>query len=71
MNEDEFAQHVKYVIKLFNRGIWLELDKKQRLGHYAIMQIDGKMTRLSPARIRKLLKEHPLPPKPRKPKTRP
>ena len=70
MNEKEFDQHVKLVIETFNRGIWHELDRKQRLGHYAVVMENGKITRLSPARIRKLLKDNPLPDTPKPPAKR-
>ena len=51
----------KQAADALNKAVWHELDKKQRLGHYAVIWENGKVTHISPTRIRQLLKDNPLP----------
>ena len=51
----------KQAADALNEAVWHDLDKKQRLGHYAVIWENGKVARISPSRIRQLLKANPLP----------
>ena len=54
-------EHDQIILDALNEAVWHELDKKQRLGHYAVIWENGKVTHISPSRIRQLLKDNPLP----------
>ena len=54
-------KHGERIIAALREAVWHELDKKQRLGHYAVIWENGKVTHISPSRIRQLLKDNPLP----------